>query len=180
MKIKNRLFLLGAAMAVMSSSAFADTTGTQTYKANIAAGTCVITGLNSTKTFSLQRNDTKAINGGHSLITPIDMSLSMTGCTDSSVDAQVNMQGDGVSNQGWSGVQLGALQGLFTRKPINVNNTQVVSDNWIPGQSKSFALQNGAGSIPVFFNLMKDGGAGVMSSVGTFSNTAEVIITENK
>ncbi|MCT7184756.1 hypothetical protein [Salmonella enterica] len=34
MKIKNRLFLLGAAMAVMSSSAFADTVGTQTFTAN--------------------------------------------------------------------------------------------------------------------------------------------------
>ncbi|MCT7140309.1 hypothetical protein [Salmonella enterica] len=37
MKIKNRLFLLGAAMAVMSSSAFADTAGTQTFTANVTA-----------------------------------------------------------------------------------------------------------------------------------------------
>ncbi|WP_080206625.1 fimbrial protein [Salmonella enterica] len=48
MKIKNRLFLLGAAMAVMSSSAFADTTGTQTFTANVTANTCVVSGLDIT------------------------------------------------------------------------------------------------------------------------------------
>ncbi|ELP0639777.1 type 1 fimbrial protein [Salmonella enterica] len=46
MKIKNRLFLLGAAMAVMSSSAFADTTGAQTFTANVTANTCTIDNLN--------------------------------------------------------------------------------------------------------------------------------------
>ncbi|EBN1929226.1 type 1 fimbrial protein [Salmonella enterica] len=46
MKIKNCLFLLGAAMAVMSSSAFADTTGTQTFTANVTADTCTIANLN--------------------------------------------------------------------------------------------------------------------------------------
>ncbi|EBI2791681.1 type 1 fimbrial protein, partial [Salmonella enterica] len=44
----NRLFLLGAAMAVMSSSAFADTTGTQTFTANITANTCTVDNLNKT------------------------------------------------------------------------------------------------------------------------------------
>ncbi|EIB0876278.1 type 1 fimbrial protein [Salmonella enterica] len=48
MKIKNCLFLLGAAMAVMSSSAFADTMGTQTFTANIVANTCVVSGLDIT------------------------------------------------------------------------------------------------------------------------------------
>ncbi|EDJ3201365.1 hypothetical protein CEH73_25580 [Salmonella enterica subsp. enterica serovar Poona] len=44
--MKNRLFLLGAAMAVMSSSAFADMMGTQTFTANVSANTCVINNLN--------------------------------------------------------------------------------------------------------------------------------------
>ncbi|ECC7613533.1 type 1 fimbrial protein [Salmonella enterica] len=48
MKIKNRLFLLSTVMAVMSSSAFANTTGTQTFRANITANTCVVSGLNVT------------------------------------------------------------------------------------------------------------------------------------
>ncbi|EAO7829962.1 type 1 fimbrial protein, partial [Salmonella enterica] len=48
MKIKNCLFLLGTAMAVMSSSAFADTMGTQTFTANITANTCTVDNLNKT------------------------------------------------------------------------------------------------------------------------------------
>ncbi|EHM8868972.1 type 1 fimbrial protein [Salmonella enterica] len=48
MKSVKHLFLLGTAMAVMSSSAFADTTGTQTFTANVTANTCVVSGLNIT------------------------------------------------------------------------------------------------------------------------------------
>ncbi|WP_080206627.1 fimbrial protein [Salmonella enterica] len=49
MKIKNRLFLLGAAMVVMSSSVFAVTNGTQTFTANVTADTCTVDNLAITK-----------------------------------------------------------------------------------------------------------------------------------
>ncbi|HCK3134988.1 TPA: hypothetical protein NZJ50_004631, partial [Salmonella enterica subsp. enterica serovar Ruiru] len=136
-----------------------------------------ITGLNATKTFTLNAADAKPYNGGHNLITPIDMSLLVTGCGNS-VDAQVNMQGN-VNNNGWSGPQLGILQGLFSRVAIKLNGIQNSSDNWIPGQSKTFTLQNGAGSVPVFFSLMKGGGAGLKPQAGVFNNTAEIVI-DNK
>ncbi|EEJ0784137.1 type 1 fimbrial protein [Salmonella enterica] len=64
MKIKNRLFLLGAAMAVMSSSAFAATTGTQTFTANVTANTCTIANLDQTfDVGAIQKNDTELKNG---------------------------------------------------------------------------------------------------------------------
>ncbi|HBJ6378808.1 TPA: hypothetical protein LC260_004917 [Salmonella enterica subsp. enterica serovar Eastbourne] len=64
MKIKNRLFLLGAAMAVMSSSAFAATTGTQTFTANVTADTCTIANLNQAfDVGSLLKSDSELKNG---------------------------------------------------------------------------------------------------------------------
>ncbi|ELW6661204.1 type 1 fimbrial protein [Salmonella enterica] len=61
MKIKNRLFLLGAAMAVMSSSAFADTTGTQTFTASVTANTCTIDDVNHTFNVSVERGSIGAL-----------------------------------------------------------------------------------------------------------------------
>ncbi|EBS9006998.1 type 1 fimbrial protein [Salmonella enterica] len=64
MKIKNYLFLLGTAMAVMSSSAFADTTGTQTFTANVTANTCTVDNLVITKNLgTYTRAEIK--NAGH-------------------------------------------------------------------------------------------------------------------
>ncbi|EDE8445087.1 hypothetical protein BZU22_24355 [Salmonella enterica subsp. enterica serovar Pomona] len=81
MKIKNRLFALGAVMAIMSSSAFAATTGTQTFTAKVTADTCTITNLNQTFDIgALLKNDPELAKGkeyhqAHFDITGCDASL---------------------------------------------------------------------------------------------------------
>ncbi|EAX8756085.1 type 1 fimbrial protein [Salmonella enterica subsp. enterica serovar Minnesota] len=82
MKIKNCLFLLGAAMAVMSSSAFADTMGTQTFTANVVANTCAISGLDaSTALPDYTRADLKKA-GHNSALLPGNFihTFNVTGC----------------------------------------------------------------------------------------------------
>ncbi|EBQ9797534.1 type 1 fimbrial protein [Salmonella enterica subsp. salamae] len=172
------MVVLCAMSGMNAAQAAPVTTGTQTLTAKVTADTCTINGINATKTFLVNANDAKRYAGGHNLINAIDMSLSMTGCGNS-VDAQVNMQGSDVTASGWSGLQLGALRGLFSRTPLKVNDTQSEPDDWAPGKSMNYVLQNGAGKIPIFFQLMKDGGVGVKPQAGVFSNTAEVII-DNK
>ncbi|EBR0846445.1 hypothetical protein BRO79_23940 [Salmonella enterica] len=175
MKGMKSLFLLGTALAVMSSSALADTTGTQTFAANISGSTCVINGLNVTKTVSLVRNGVPSVDGGHNLIDPIDMSLSLTGCSSKSVDVGIDIRNGDVNH--WGDVQLGGVAGLFTRVSIAKNGIHVPANNW-GGAAKNYAITNGAANIPVFFQLMKGVASGKGINNGTFSYVADVVITE--
>ncbi|EJS9776619.1 type 1 fimbrial protein [Salmonella enterica] len=80
MKIKNRLFLLGAAMAVMSSSVFADTTGTQTFTANVTANTCVISGENIAHDLGDISKQALLSLGDWSALRVYDDAISVSGC----------------------------------------------------------------------------------------------------
>ncbi|EHY0218485.1 type 1 fimbrial protein [Salmonella enterica] len=175
MKGMKSLFLLGTALAVMSSSALADTTGTQTFAASISDSTCVINGLNVTKTVSLMRNSVPSVSGGHNLIDPIDMGLSLTGCSSKSVDVGIDIQNGDAHH--WGDVQLGGVSGLFTRVSIAKDGVQTIANNW-GGGVKNYAITKGAVNIPVFFQLMKNTSTGKGINSGTFSYVADVVITE--
>ncbi|EAU5657364.1 type 1 fimbrial protein [Salmonella enterica] len=172
MKGMKSLFLLGTALAVMSSSALADITGTQTFAANISGSTCVINGMNVTKTVSVLRNYGNSLDGGHNMIDPVDMSLSLTGCSSKSVDVGVNIH-DADANY-WGNKQSGGVSGLFTRVSIAKNGVQIIKNNWGGGKTVNYAITNGAANVPVFFQLMKTG----TLENGTFSYVADVVITE--
>ncbi|EKE1576134.1 type 1 fimbrial protein, partial [Salmonella enterica] len=65
---------------VMSSSAFADTTGTQTFTANVTANTCVISGENIAHDLGDISKQTLLSLGDWSTIQAYDEAISVSGC----------------------------------------------------------------------------------------------------
>ncbi|EBN1929228.1 type 1 fimbrial protein [Salmonella enterica] len=147
MKIKNCLFLLGAAMAVMSSSAFADTTGTQTFTANVTADTCTVDNLAITKNLATYTraeiknagHDGKVLPGGFS------HEFKVTNCPASVSNMAVTLTYN-VARQGkpaldtvgtGKGVALWLYQGTTGWGPANYWNSGVV---------KNFPISNGSGT----------------------------------
>ncbi|EJT7259114.1 hypothetical protein N3S24_004685 [Salmonella enterica] len=176
MKGMKSLFLLGTALAVMSSSALADTTGTQTFSANISDSTCVINGLNVVKTTTVWKKDIGGTNGGHSLIDPVDMGLSLTGCSSKSVDVQINEQGA----KSHGGADIDYLAGFFGRVSVAKGAANDATNSWKPNETVNYAIKNGAVNIPAFFYVVKSGSdSQLLSVVGKpFKFVADVVITE--
>ncbi|EBN7715305.1 type 1 fimbrial protein, partial [Salmonella enterica] len=152
MKSVKHLFLLGTAMAVMSSSAFADTTGTQTFTANVTANTCTIANLNQVVNLGdVNKTEFKGITGslyhfalGHGVNTTFEV----TGCpaTITTVEATPMFTGNDmyVKNAGTSTTAVIHLG----RTPDGTQLTR--EESWYTGVKKSFAVSNaGAASLPV-------------------------------
>ncbi|EBG7335600.1 type 1 fimbrial protein [Salmonella enterica] len=151
MKIKNCLFLLGTAMAVMSSSAFADTTGTQTFTANITANTCVVSGLDITLPMGDVLASTLKSTKTWGVVGEKHHSFNVSNCPQNITKVDVTptyvlgAQGDNIKLDHDLGVSAylaipgtkGALSG---------------SDVWNTGVKKEFTLTNGGYQIdiPVF------------------------------
>ncbi|EAA8990414.1 type 1 fimbrial protein [Salmonella enterica subsp. enterica serovar Oranienburg] len=152
MKIKNRLFLLGAAMAVMSSSAFADTTGTQTFTAKVTADTCTIANLQQVVDLGnvLKADFKKNVAGstfyfalGHG----VDTTFEVTGCptTITTVEATPTFTGHDtyVENTGTSttsNIHLGR-----TKDGAQLPSTEF----WTVGVKRNFMVNNKTGSVSI-------------------------------
>ncbi|EIR4568082.1 type 1 fimbrial protein [Salmonella enterica] len=153
MKIKNRLFLLGAAMAVMSSSAFADTVGTQTFTANVSANTCVIDNLN--KTVDLGEVNLASFGiaigtGWH--VAPgigVNETFKVANCPNTLTKVSVvpsfavGVGDDMVKNTGTASNMV-----IWFNKHID-STTPAPAEVWKNGESKEFELVAGGGDIPV-------------------------------
>ncbi|EBO6445970.1 type 1 fimbrial protein [Salmonella enterica] len=146
MKIKNRLFLLGAAMAVMSSSAFADTTGTQTFTANIVANTCAITGLNEVVQFpDFTRQQVKAAGHDKSMIGgSITHTFNVSGCPASMT--QMTMQLDYTQATTPSGKPVPELTGTGKGVALWLYKTATGANYFMSGDKPSYTITNGAAS----------------------------------
>ncbi|EAQ7001203.1 type 1 fimbrial protein [Salmonella enterica] len=160
MKIKNCLFLLGAAMAVMSSSAFADTVGTQTFTANVTADTCTIANLNQ----AVDLGDVLSAEyaGLADWNVPANVSLvsvnfDVTGCGNNVTKVKVtptfnaepgSVYARFVKNEGTA-----AGFAFDTAKLSNTNFDQ--KRVWENGKTKTFTLTNGAVQVPVTGVLSK-------------------------
>ncbi|EEA1794002.1 hypothetical protein C9588_24515 [Salmonella enterica subsp. enterica serovar Muenchen] len=172
MKIKNCLFLLGTAMAVMSSSAFADTTGTQTFTANVAANTCTVDNLNKTVDLgSVLSSDFTAAFGSKVSNKFIDTGFQITGCPATITTVKVTptfvSPSADVGKYGFV-KNTGTFNAVFA---TNITSANSIDDNqkWISGTEKSFTVTNGDASVPVrgkVFTGQNDGGS---SSAGTLN-----------
>ncbi|EEJ0783708.1 type 1 fimbrial protein [Salmonella enterica] len=169
MKIKNRLFLLGAAMAVMSSSAFAATTGTQTFTANVTADTCTITGLNETVTLpAYSRQDlTNAGHDKHSLPGQFTQTFNVSGCPASvtKMTTQLNYTQaaapTGKPVPALTGTGKGVALWLYTPKGY-----------FMSGNKYESTISNGSGSSSVKvvpYGWFPNGNADIVA--GTYSTT---------
>ncbi|EDU8805693.1 type 1 fimbrial protein [Salmonella enterica subsp. enterica] len=153
MKIKNRLFVLGAAMAVMSSSAFAATTGTQTFTAKVTADTCTIANLNQAIDLgTINKAEFAKITGSNwqfALGHGVDTTFEVTGCpaTITTVKATPTFSGSDsyVDNAGTS---TNTVLHMGRKK----DGTQLpANDIWNQGVERDFTVSNaGSASIPVY------------------------------
>ncbi|EJX2286689.1 hypothetical protein ODX25_004940 [Salmonella enterica] len=155
MKIKNRLFLLGAAMAVMSSSAFADTTGTQTFTATVTADTCTIANLNQTfDVGSILKADTDLKNGKKYHQAYFDI----TGCDASVTKAVMIPTFDQVKGSETWGFALNkgtaVVDASWTQDtPGATNENTAHPENLMSGKKVAVPLVNGGAQFIVGFNL---------------------------
>ncbi|SUF49679.1 P pilus assembly protein, pilin FimA [Salmonella enterica] len=167
MKIKNRLFLLGAAMAVMSSSAFADTTGTQTFTANVTANTCTIDDVNHTFNVLVERRSISTLQ----ILDHHDFNVS--GCPASVNNVNVVFAYD--SNGGADPYIYLKNHGTASGKAqfqINADGTE--KKVYKPGVSKSFPVTGGAGKVPVYLTVNGSGYSNAGVTSGTVDMSASI------
>ncbi|HBJ6378811.1 TPA: type 1 fimbrial protein [Salmonella enterica subsp. enterica serovar Eastbourne] len=150
MKIKNRLFLLGAAMAVMSSSAFAATTGTQTFTANVTADTCTITGLNQTRDLGNLLKSQFATAWASSSNYSNDFNVA--NCPTTFTKVKVTPTYTASKQYAW------VVENAGTAKGVHLNTQTKASDPdmWQNGTAKEFALNNGAAVVPLNFKIERN------------------------
>ncbi|EAA8358566.1 type 1 fimbrial protein [Salmonella enterica] len=144
MKIKNCLFLLGAAMAVMSSSAFAGKTGTQTFTANVVANTCTVSGLNQTIDLGTMATSMLSALPYWGGVRNDSVDVVISGCASSVTQADVTMNSTNTSTSG--GV---SVQAFAAKNPGG--SAQPNTGAWGSGQKKTFPMANGGVTIPVDF-----------------------------
>ncbi|EMH5079107.1 type 1 fimbrial protein [Salmonella enterica] len=146
MKIKNCLFLLGAAMAVMSSSAFADTTGTQTFTANVTANTCAITGLDEVVQFpNFTRQQVKAAGHDDKIIgSGITHTFNVSGCP--TTTTEMTMQLDYTQAAAPSNKPVPALTGAGKGVALWLYKTATGANYFMSGDKVTYPVTNGAAS----------------------------------
>ncbi|EJB3413736.1 type 1 fimbrial protein [Salmonella enterica] len=151
MKIKNCLFLLGTAMAVMSSSAFADTTGTQTFTANVVANTCTVDNLNKTVDLGTVHFSDFITQGTWHYKKGIGVNeiFKVTNCPNALTKVQVvptfnvGPGDDMVKNTGTAGDMY-----IWFNKTID-GIVPAAADVWHSGKAREFNLTAGGADIPV-------------------------------
>ncbi|EKY2659498.1 type 1 fimbrial protein [Salmonella enterica] len=172
MKNTKRLFLLGAVMAVMSSSAFADTTGTQTFTANIVANTCTVDNLNKAVDLGdlLNTDFANSTFGGKVSNKFIDTGFSITGCptTVAKVKVTPTFKTDGTNPR--FVVNAGTFAAFFA---TNIDSANAISSAqaWDNGTEKDFTVTNGNASIPVRGRLFTGAKPAGNTSAGTLNYT---------
>ncbi|EJC3597103.1 type 1 fimbrial protein [Salmonella enterica] len=173
MKIKNCLFLVGAAMAVMSSSAFAGATGTQTFTANIVANTCTVDNLNKTVDLgSVLSSDFTAAFGHKVSNSFIDTGFQITGCPATITTVKVTPTYVVAAGSGKYGFveNTGTFDAVFA---TNITSANGIDGNqqWLSGTGKSFTVTNGDASVPVRGKLFQGVNGGGNPSAGTLNYT---------
>ncbi|EAU4784012.1 type 1 fimbrial protein [Salmonella enterica] len=156
MKIKNCLFLLGTAMAVTSSSAFADTMGTQTFTANVVANTCTVDNLNKTVDLgSILSSDFTNAFGAKLSNKFIDTGFQVTGCSAAITTVKVTPTFTSAAQDSFV-VNTGTFAAYFATN-ITSANASSEPQTWHNGIEKTFTVTNGSVDIPVQGKLFTGG-----------------------
>ncbi|EBB4036226.1 type 1 fimbrial protein [Salmonella enterica] len=161
MKIKNRLFLLGAAMAVMSSSAFADTMGTQTFTATVTADTCTIANLNQAVDLgNVLRAEYAGLGNWNAPanVALVSVNFDVTGCGNNVTKVEVTptFNAESGSTYGRFVKNAGTAAGIAF-DTAKLSNTDFDSKRiWENGKTRAFTLTNGGVQVPVMGVLSKN------------------------
>ncbi|EJY7996078.1 type 1 fimbrial protein [Salmonella enterica] len=161
MKIKNCLFLLGTAMAVMSSSAFADVAGTQTFTANVTADTCTIANLNQAVDLgNVLKAEYAGLNNWNvpANVALVSVNFDVTGCGNNITTVNVTPTFNAESGSTYARFvkNAGTAAGIAF-DTAKLSNTDFDKNRiWENGVTKAFTLTNGAVQVPVTGTLSKN------------------------
>ncbi|EDO5887602.1 type 1 fimbrial protein [Salmonella enterica] len=151
MKNVKSLFLLGTVMAVMSTSALADTVGTQTFKANIFANTCVIANLQQKVDLGdVQKAPYTKVEAWNvpSTSPVVKAHFDVTGCGNSITKVKVTPHYSSTSITRMI-VNSGTAKEVYFDTGKLSNTDYDPKREWKSGSAKEFTLTNGAVQIPV-------------------------------
>ncbi|EFR3658268.1 type 1 fimbrial protein [Salmonella enterica] len=168
MKGMKSLFLLGTALAVMSSSALADATGTQTFKANVTADTCTIANLQ--QNFDLGALRVGQFTGHWSNDTEHEIDFNVASCPTTTTKVKVTPAFTTISAYDFIVKNSGTAVGVN----LNLDGLLNSSDSnriWKNGKAKEFTLNNGAVTVPVYFRAQQNGDDAVISGTLDFQMT---------
>lgn len=168
MKGMKGLFLLGTALAVMSSSALADATGTQTFKANVTANTCTIANLQ--QNFDLGVLQVSQFPSSWSNDTEHGIDFNVASCPTTTTKVKVTPAFTSKSAYDYIVKNSGTAVG------VNLNLSKIDgggnSDSaWKNGKAKEFTLNNGAVTVPVYFRAQRNESDAVISGTIDFQMT---------
>ncbi|EAW1657875.1 type 1 fimbrial protein [Salmonella enterica] len=156
-KIKHQLFLFGvsAIMAVMSSSAFAvTTTGTQTFTAEIANNTCVISNKDIAHDFGEIQKSSVVSAADWGVLKKYDDVISVSNCPGSITAANIAFMYNEVHDMG----QYGWVGNAGTAKGVGVKllKDRTNGAGFAPGASGyDFTLTNGAVDVPLGIDVAR-------------------------
>ncbi|EJB9105689.1 type 1 fimbrial protein [Salmonella enterica] len=162
MKSVKHLFLLGTAMAVMSSSAFADTTGTQTFTANVTANTCTIANLNQAVDLgNVMKADYAGLANWNTPAKPplVSVNFDVTGCGNNvtKVNVTPTFTAESASSTYSRFVKnTGTAAGIAFDTAKKANTDYDSNRIWQNGKTKTFTLTNGGVQVPVIGTLSKN------------------------
>ncbi|EGK6862597.1 hypothetical protein IO679_004728 [Salmonella enterica subsp. enterica serovar Glostrup] len=140
-------------VSLVSTSALADTQGTQTFTANISSSTCVITGLNINHDFGSITKQELLAKSDWGEIKHYSDKLSVTGCPASDTTVNIAASYDALPNMGvygWANNH-GSAKGL-TVKFFRGD----VANPLAPGSNGyDYPLVNGAVDIPIEMSIAR-------------------------
>ncbi|EOF6356449.1 hypothetical protein ACK1C8_004899, partial [Salmonella enterica] len=155
----------------MSSSAFADTAGTQTFTATVTANTCTVDNLNKTVDLgSVLSSDFTSAFSAMVSNRFIDTGFQITGCPAAITAVKVTSTFASTSGYGFVDNN-GTFDAVFATN-ITAANTIDNSQKWTPGSEKTFTVTNGDASVPVqgkIFAQKSDLTAGTLNYAMSFT-----------
>ncbi|EBP4106311.1 hypothetical protein Z708_25200 [Salmonella enterica subsp. enterica] len=149
-------------MAVMSSSAFADTTGTQTFTANVTADTCTIANLNQAVDLgNVLRADYAGLGAWNAPanVALVSVNFDVTGCGNNITTVNVTPTFTAESTLARFVKNAGTAAGIAFDTAKLSNTDFDKNRGWENGVTKAFTLTNGAVQVPVVGVLSKNGQA---------------------
>ncbi|EBS3869392.1 type 1 fimbrial protein [Salmonella enterica subsp. enterica serovar Kimberley] len=159
--------MIAAGVALTSTSALADTRGTQTFTANIAANTCTITGLNQNIDLGNIQKSVFAAAWGFS--TPETINFEVANCPNSLTQVKVTPTYNADPSYAWVIVNTGTAKGvhLNTQVAVDLDHTK----RWENGVEKDFTLTGGGVSIPFSYKIERNGTDTVTTGSLLFNST---------
>ncbi|EHT0382087.1 hypothetical protein KW341_005011, partial [Salmonella enterica] len=145
----------------MSSSAFADTVGTQTFTANVTADTCTIANLNQVVDLGdVQRAEYAGLANWNvpANVSLVSVNFDVTGCGNNVTKVEVTPTFNAEPGSAYARFvkNAGTAAGVAFDTAKKSNSDYDSNRIWENGKTRTFTLTNGAVQVPVTGTLSKN------------------------